>query len=904
MHNLFSYKFKKSDIMNASRSTKGNGLTFIILFLVILLSQQTMAQKVVQQTNAKQRLKWYEQNAQLRETSFFKNLPWQFVGPTNVSGRMNDVEVVSPKGKNYTIYIAGASGGIWKTMNEGTTWEPIFENAMSTSIGDLAIDPQNPNIIWAGTGEANIFRSSQAGAGIFRSKDAGESWEHLGLINTNTISRIIVHPTNSNIVFVAAGGHEWTNNKDRGLYKTIDGGKSWKKILYINDQTAANDLVMDPENPDILYATTWQRVRKHWNDPRTEKDYTGTAIYKTLDGGKSWEPINNGLPEANARGRIGIDLCKAQPNVLYAFVDNYEQLEANDAFNDQTDAYGRPSSGRIKGATVYRSNNSGASWDQVSEQTAYMENLSGTYGWVFGQIRVDPINPEKIYVMGLALNMSDDGGKTFKPLRGMHSDHHGLWIDPENTDYLVNVNDGGIAISYDGGDNFRTFYNNLPLTQFFNVNYDMAEPFHVYGSIQDIGSKKGIVDLSNGRSKIPSVDFENAPGGEGSNHFIDPTNPDIVYSAGFYGTITRSNVKEGTNKRIMPPVPEGMDRLRGQWLAPFIISPHNSQIIYHGTQVIHRSMNMGESWEKISPDLTYNLDEKKGDIPFQTIFSISESALKFGLIYAGTDDGRVWITKNSGADWKEINEGLPLQKWVSQIEASKFDLGTVYMTQNGKREDDFAAYIWKSEDFGETWKDISGNIPNGPANVIREDPHHKNILYVGTDFGAYVSINGGQDWHSLSGNFPTTYVHDLVIHPRDNILVAATHGRGIWAMDAEYIQKLPKTYASKDCFIFDIDEAMLPYGTHYWYRNSGKNPIFSYVLNGEENVTISILNKKGKNVTELDGTTEKGLNFIEWNLMQKDGDTEKLVQPGIYKLQVEVAGKKFTKEFKINKFIR
>ena len=871
--------------MNAPKFLIKIYLKTIVTSVIIIANMQVYPQKIIEQTSAEQRLKWYTQNEELKENSLFKNLPWQFIGPTNVSGRMTDVAVVSPKGKNYTIYIAGASGGIWKTDNEGTTWVPVFENAMSTSIGDLAIDPQNSNIIWAGTGEANIFRSSQAGAGICRSKDAGKTWEHLGLINTNTISRIIVHPANSDIVYVAAGGHEWTNNKDRGLYKTIDGGRSWKKILYIDDKTAANDLIMDPNNPEILYVSTWQRIRKHWNDPRSEKDYKGSGIYKSTDGGNSWDAINLGLPNAADRGRIGIDLCKAQPNVLYAFVDNYEKLEANEEFNDQTDAYGRPSSGRIKGATVYRSDNSGELWKQVSEESNYMENMSGTYGWVFGQVRVDPINPDKVYAMGLALNVSTDGGKSFTQLRGMHSDHHGLWIDPENTDYLVNVNDGGIAISYDGGKNFRTFYNNLPLTQFFNVNFDMDVPFHIYGSIQDIGSKKGVVDLSQGRSKIPSVAFSNAPGGEGSNHFVDPTNPDIVYSAGFYGTITRSNVKTGVNKNVMPPVPEGIDKLRGQWLAPFIISPHNSQILYHGSQVIHRSLNMGETWEQISPDLTYNLEEKKGDIPYQTIFSISESALKFGLIYAGTDDGRIWVTKNSGSNWKEINKGLPYRKWVSQVEASKFELGTVYLTQNGKREDDFTAYIWKSTDFGETWKDISTNIPCGSVNVIREDPQNKNILYVGTDYGAYVSLNGGQDWNTLSGNFPTTYVHDLVVHPRDNILVAATHGRGIWAMDVSYIHKLNDSILNLDCEILDISEGQLPYSPERWYANTAKLPQIGFYLKQAQALTISIKNIEGKTVFESITQKDKGLNFFEWNL--QDSEAKKLVNEGEYSLIIK-----------------
>lgn len=883
--------------MNAPKFLIKIYLKTIVTSFVIIANMHVYAQKIIEQTSAEQRLKWYTQNEELKENSLFKNLSWQFIGPTNISGRMTDVAVVSPKGKNYTIYIAGASGGIWKTENEGTTWVPVFENAMSTSIGDLAIDPQNPNTIWAGTGEANIFRSSQAGAGIYRSKDAGKTWEHLGLINTNTISRIIVHPTNSDIVYVAAGGHEWTNNKDRGLYKTIDSGKSWKKILYIDDKTAANDLIMDPNNPEILYASTWQRIRKHWNDPRSEKDYTGSSIYKSIDGGNSWNAINSGLPAAADRGRIGIDLCKAQPNVLYAFVDNYEKLQANEEFNDQTDAYGRPSSGRIKGATVYRSDNSGESWNQVSEESTYMENMSGTYGWVFGQVRVDPINPDKVYVMGLALNVSTDGGKSFNPLRGMHSDHHGLWIDPENTDYLVNVNDGGIAISYDGGKNFRTFYNNLPLVQFFNVNYDMDEPFHVYGSIQDHGSRKGVVNLSQGRSKIPSVAFSNAPGGEGSNHFIDPTNPDIVYSAGFYGTITRSNVKTGVNKNIMPPVPDGIDKLRGQWLAPFIISPHNSQILYHGTQVIHRSFNMGETWEQISPDLTYNLEEKKGDIPYQTIFSISESALKFGLLYAGTDDGRIWVTKNSGTNWKEINKGLPNRKWISQVEASKFELGTVYLTQNGKREDDFTAYIWKSTDFGETWKDISTNIPCGPVNVIREDPQNKNILYVGTDFGAYVSINGGQDWNTLSGNFPTTYVHDLVVHPRDNILVAATHGRGIWAMDVSYIQNLNDSILNLNCEIINISEAQLPYSPERWYANTAKFPQIGFYLGQAQSLTISIKNIEDKIVFESTNQKDKGLNFLEWNL--QDSETKKLVNEGKYTLIIKGETFELKKEFNV-----
>ncbi len=515
--------------------------------LLLMCGPMLHAQQVTEKTPAQQREQWYRTFLELKESSVYKQLPWQFVGPTNISGRMTDVEVVRPKGENYTIYVAGASGGIWKTVNEGVTWEPVFEHGMSTAFGDLALDPQNQNVIWAGTGEANIFRSSNAGAGIYLSQDGGDNWEHMGLTNTNTISRILVHPTNSNIVYVAAGGNEWTPDSERGVYKTTDGGRNWEKILFVDEMTGANDLVMDPNNPDVLYASMWQRIRKKWNDPRTESDYTETGLYKTTDGGETWQKINNGLPAPEFRGRIGIDLCKAQPQTLYAFVDNYEKLPDDNELNQTEDAYGRPSSGRIKGATVYRSDDGGENWRQVSEQNSYMEGLSGTYGWVFGQVRVDPVNPEKVYVMGLALNVSEDGGKTYRPLRGMHGDHHGLWIDPENPDYLANVNDGGLAISYDG-EHFRTFYDNLPLAQFFNIGIDNAEPFKVYGSIQDHGSFRGEVILSRGRDRIPAVEFEYAPGGEGSNHSIDPEDPDNVYSAGFTEPSPKPTWKHSTRK--------------------------------------------------------------------------------------------------------------------------------------------------------------------------------------------------------------------------------------------------------------------------------------------------------------------------------------------------------------------
>lgn len=760
----------------------------LILASLAIFSLASLAQKAPL-TDGKARLKAMEEQHQLFQKSAHNDLHWQFLGPTNISGRATDVEAVKPKGKNYTIWVATASGGVWKTENEGVTWTSTFDEQVTTDIGDLAIDPKNQDVVWVGTGEANIFRSSMAGCGIYKTTDGGDTWKNMGLENTNTIGRVVIHPENTDIVYVAASGNEWTTNPERGVYKTTDGGKSWKKILYIDEMTGANDLVMDPSDPNTLYACTWQRVREKWSDPRTYEGYTGSGIWKTIDGGKNWEQINTGLPEADKRGRIGIDIAASNPDVLYILLDNYEvayQAKAGDL-----DSYGRPKADVIKGACVYKSSNKGESWTLASGQTKdmkrYMERHSGTYGWVFSQICVDPQDENKIYTQGLFLNTSTDGGKTFKRETRIHMDHHGLWVDPDNTDYLLSANDGGVYVSYDGGKNWKHFID-IPVIQFYNVGLDMGDPFKAYGSIQDHFSYSGEVNLSRGKNNISPVAWKNAPGGEGSTHVIDPNDPNTVYSAGFYGSISRSDVGKARRKtkNILPVTDEGEMPLRGQWVAPFILSPHNSDILYHAMQYVFRSHDRGNTWERISPDLTYNDINKIGDISYQTIFALSESPIKFGLLYAGTDDGRLHVTKNGGQDWKEILNGLPQNKWISRVVASKYQLNRVYMTQNGKRDDDFQVYIWKSEDYGENWEDISGNIPLGPVNVIREDIRNPNILYAGTDIGVYISKDEGKTWEIL-GDLPSCYVHDIAIHPRDNVMVIATHGRGMFALDLDKV---------------------------------------------------------------------------------------------------------------------
>ena len=769
---------------------------------LLIFPQQVKKTARIMNTDPQLRLQWYDQQVEMKKTSKFKDLKWQFLGPTNISGRCTDVAVVAPKGKAYTMYMAAASGGVWKTDNEGTTWAPVFDQAASTAIGNIAIAPSNPQIVWVGTGEANIFRSSQSGAGIYKSVDGGKTWQPMGLAGTNTIARIVVHPKNPDLVYVAASGHEWTTNPERGVYRTVDGGRNWEKLFYINEETGAIDLRMDPQDNDTLYAAMWQRTRKKWNDPRNEVQSKDSGIYKTTDGGKTWKPVNTGLPEGKFRGRIGIDICLTKPNILYAFVDNYEKAR-EPSESERADSYGLPSAGIIKGATVYRSEDKGETWKQASgltpEQKQFMERHSNTYGWVFGQVRVDPGNENTVYTMGLGLNVSYDGGKTFQGLDSPGGDHHALWIDPDNSNYLVNGFDQGLAVSYDKGKTWKYFQDTLPVCQFFNIAYDMGTPFKVYGSMQDHGSFRAPVDLSRGRDRIPAQKFEGAPGGEGSNQAIDPTNPNVVYSAGFYGTISRTEYdRTGTapgrpfSKTLLPRLFENEPKLRGEWLAPFILSPHNPDILYHGMQFLFRSLDRGDTWERISPDLTYATASEMGDIPYHTLFAISESPLKSGLIYIGTDDGKVWMTKDGGKAWIEIMAGLPYQQWVSRLAASQFDMATVYMTQNGKRDDDVAPYIWKSTDYGKTWVDISKGIPLGPVNVIREDPVDRNVLYVGTDQAVFVTTDGAKTWNVLGGNLPSSYVHDLIVHPRDNIVVIATHGRGMWVLDANAVNNKDK----------------------------------------------------------------------------------------------------------------
>ena len=774
---------------------------------LVSLAVATFAQ-TPQRADATFLLKAYDTYSAMRKASPTQAVNWSYLGPTNISGRSTDHAVADKDGRR-RIYAAYATSGVWKTDDDGATWQVLWEHMPSTSIGDIAVAPSNPDIVWVGTGEANIFRASMAGVGIYKSTDAGKTWQHMGLTDTQTIARIVVHPTNPDIVYVAASGHEWTDNEMRGVFKTTDGGRNWSKVLYKSPRTAAIDLVMHPGDPNTLYAATWQRIRRKWSDPRVEPGYNESTIMKTTDGGRTWTDVSQGLPAAQFRGRIGIDISRSKPDTLYALVDNYEI--GRQARPGQRDAYGRPmppDQGFIKGADVYRSDDAGKTWRQTSRQDEAMvnylnNNQSGTYGWVFGQIRIDPTNPETIYILGVPLSRSTDGGKTFASFaQGTHGDHHGMWIDPANTNIIYNSNDGGFYQTSDGGKTWK-FAVAAGGSQFYNVELDTSTPMWAYGSIQDIGSRRGQIQIPEprvlrpGTPFIPAAAWEGAPGGEGSNHAVDPTNPNIVYSHGFYGDFTRTDLGatpaggrgRGSATPIRPADPTA--ELRAQWMAPFIISPHDNTIVYAGFQTLFRSKNRGDAWETISHDLSDNNSAQMGQnpsaIPYQTIIAVAESPKKKDLLYVGTDDGRLHTTIDGGKEWTELTMKLPVRRWISRVTPSAHAEGTVYVTQRGREDDDFAAYVYKSTDFGKTFQSIVNNIPAGPVNVIREDPRNANVLYVGTDFGVFVSTNGGARWEVLGGNLPSVQVSDLQISARDNVIVISTYGRGMWAFDASAI---------------------------------------------------------------------------------------------------------------------
>jgi photosystem II stability/assembly factor-like uncharacterized protein len=842
-----------------------------------------------------------------------------------MSGRVVDLDVNPDDPTEF--FVAYASGGLWHTNNNGTTFSPVMDNSATQNIGDIAVH-WNSGTIWVGTGENNASRSSYAGIGVLKSEDMGKSWTNMGLPDSQHIGRIVINPDNPNELVVGVTGHLYTKNEERGIYKTSDGGATWEQSLYINDSTGIIDLAFVPGNFNIMYAAAWEKDRKAWN---FKGNGNGSGIYKSIDGGTNWTKISgtdSGFPTGENVGRIG--LAVYDENTLYAVLDNQFRRSKKQTDPEKTDGLtkdmfksmnvdtflkldnkelnqylkrnGFPKKyeaenvkqliqdGTAKpqdlasylenpnatlvdtpviGAEIYRSEDGGISWSKRNEK--YLDDLYYSFGYYFAQVRVDPSDKNKIYMGGVPLIKSDDGGKTFVSINGdnVHVDHHALWVNPQKPGHLINGNDGGVNISYDDGANWIK-NNNPAVGQFYTINIDYEKPYNVYGGLQDNGVWKGANNsVENSKwHQTGQYPWKRILGGDGMQVQIDKRNVNLVYSGFQFGNYYRLDLNEDKSTSIKPRHELGEQPYRFNWQTPIVLSSHNQDILYLGSNYLHRSLDQGDNWEIISGDLTQG--GKKGNVPFGTISAISESPLKFGLIYTGSDDGLVYLSKNSGGSWDLISAELPQNLWISRVVASKHKKERVYLTLNGYRKDDFTPYIYMSNDYGNSWKNIASNIPASPVNVIIEDPENENLLFIGTDNGLYMSINQGDSWESFQSGIPGVAVHDLVIQPEAKDLLVGTHGRSIYKVNISSLQEMNKGILAKELHVFKPDNIK--------HSQSWGNPFNSWSKPDTPGLDIVVYSKNSTNysvkVYSSDNTvvsesvlkTDKGINVMSFDV--------------------------------------
>ncbi|MBU4203863.1 MAG: hypothetical protein KKD59_07950 [Acidobacteria bacterium] len=740
------------------------------------------------------------------DQSTLKALQYRSIGPTRESGRFVDFAV--PKQQPHTFYAATASGHLWKSTNNGQTFEILFTDEKVFSIGDVAVDPSNPDVVWLGSGEANNSRSSYWGDGIYKSPDGGKTWTNMGLKESHHIGRIVIHPSDSNILYVAALGHLYSNNRERGLYKTTDGGKTWANILTneIDGRfIGVVDVVMHPKNPEILFACTYDKVRKPYT---FNLGGPGSRIYKTEDGGINWTEVGGGLPKGML-GRIGIDFFDGNPDILYTCIENANKNNMSDEDRYQELLADKASRGMIDGE-IYRSVDGGSNWEKVSPDG---KSIGGGPGYYYGQIIIDPNDDKIVHVLSAASWGTSDGGKTWKsrPL-GFGGDDHALWINPNDTNHMLLGYDHGMGVTWDGGKNwYHPDFQSL--AQLYAVGLDNSRPYRVAGGLQDNGSWMS-PSTKPGGLPINLEDWVSVGGGDGMYNEFDWKTNRYLYNESQFGPLQRTDLLTGERKSIAY---RGDRSMRWNWNAPILVSPHNSDVIYHGGNKVVKSPFRGEYWEVISDDLTTNDPAKlttgkggDGNIQYCTITTIDESPLIEGVLWAGTDDGNVWVTENGGRKWSQVNGNITGNPsyWVSRVTASNFFPGTAYVTFTGYRRDDFRPFVFKTTDYGKTWASIAANLPEGPVNVIREDHRNPGLLFIGTEFGVFVSITGGKSWVSMKNNMPTQPVHDMKIHKRDNDLVVATHGRGIYITDITPLQGLSEEAMAKDACLFEIEDTI------------------------------------------------------------------------------------------------
>jgi photosystem II stability/assembly factor-like uncharacterized protein len=862
---------------------------------------------------------------EMLDADLLSALQWRNIGPAVMGGRVSDLAVV--EADPAIFYVGTATGGLWKTTSNGAAWEPVFDDQATSSIGAVTISQTNPNLVWVGTGEPQNRQSSPWGNGVYRSLDAGRTWEHKGLYETRHIGSVVIDPSDNDVIYVAAVGQLWGPNPERGVFRSKDGGDTWEHVLFIDEDTGAIDLVMDPSDPNTLFAAMYQRRRTSFG---FNGGGPGSGIYRTLDGGDTWTELTAGLPEGN-KGRIGLDIYRGNTNVVYALVEAF---------------------GAERG--VYRSMNRGDTWEQISET-----NPRPMY---FSLMRVDPNDMERIYLGGVALMISDDGGSTFHQMNwpGVHVDHHALWIDPNNSNHVILGNDGGVDVSYDKGENWRAF-ENLPIGQFYEIGVDMRDPYYVCGGLQDNSTWCGPSATYSSRG-IMNQHWFTVSGGDGFYARIDPNDPNIVFAESQGGNVSRIDLRTFERTGIRPafrtrPGHEVSEedeggRHRWNWNTPIEMSSHDPATIYLGSNILFKSTDRGQTWEAISPDLTRQIDRREieimGQLPtgqmlsrndgistYGNLTTISESPLDSSLLYAGTDDGNLQVTRDGGATWQLISQdmpGLPENTYVSRVEASRFDEGTVYATFDGHDRNDYRPYVYVSDNYGEDWKAIVDGLPDDwSVNIIYEHPRTPNLLFLGNEVGVYFSIDRGVRWRSLKLNMPTVPVDDLLVHPRDNDLVVGTHGRSIWILEEIGVLEHLAGAMDEDVYLFPARRATV-------FNRSGQegyaagdyaapNPPYGarirYFLAPSEGtaqpeVTLSILDASGQMVRELTASGEAGVSEVMWDLRLAPpygpGEAQEVfggggrggggffgggargpsVMPGIYTVQLEANGETLT----------
>jgi photosystem II stability/assembly factor-like uncharacterized protein len=858
----------------------------------------------------------------LMSAKTFSGLKLRSIGPALTSGRISDI-AMHPGGRS-AYFVAVASGGVWKTENSGTTWQPVFDDQGSYSIGCVTIDPLNPFIVWVGTGENNSQRSVGYGDGVYKSLDGGTTWKNMGLKKSEHIGRIMVDPRNSNVVYVAAQGPLWSPGGDRGLYKTSDGGQTWQQILKISENTGISDLVYDPRNPDVLYASAYQRRRHVWTLINGGPE---SAIYKSTDGGKNWRKLENGLPKENM-GRIGLAVSPAKPDVVYVIIE-----AANEA------------------GGFFRSTDQGENWEKRSDY------VSGSPQY-YQEIICDPKDVERVYSMDTWMQVTEDGGKTFRNVgeKFKHVDNHALWIDPEDTDYLLAGCDGGVYESFDRGSTWH-FKANLPITQFYKITADNDRPFYnVYGGTQDNFTLGG-PSRTNNVQGIANRDWFVTLGGDGFKPQVDPEDPNIIYSQYQYGGLTRFDKHSGELVDIQPQPGKGEEALRWNWDSALLISPHSHTRIFFAANKIFRSDDRGDSWRAISPDLTRRIDrnqlpvmdkvwsvdavaKNKSTSFYGNIVALSESPLQEGLIYAGTDDGLVQVTENGGetsggTGWRKTEKfpGVPDMSYVNCLLASQHDLNTVYAAFNNHKKGDFKPYLLKSVNRGKTWQSISGNLPErGSTYAIAEDHENSNLLFAGTEFGLFFTVDGGENWIQLKGELPTIAVRDIVIQKRENDLIAGTFGRGFYILDdytplrlatAGLLNKeasffpVKKTWMYIEAAPLGLPDKSFQGGSYFTAPNPPFGAVFTYYLKEEIKtrqqtrrerekevdktggdirypgweelraeereeapaIVLTVSNEEGNEVRRLTGPVTAGFHRVAWDLRYPPANPTDLTPP-------------------------